>query len=341
MASAKGLTLEFRVTMLGVQSTAQARLVVRGPDRQSFSCRWLGEEFRYLHSKSGWLALRDDLKEYDEGAPFAENRQPYGNFSGISEFAFPNFVLSESLKAFDQAGKRVSQGKEVVSGVSCDKVLIDNGQLMNPGAHTLWIDPEGKVVRWRRLLITQNGTFDTTADFTKIERSAPEGHEAYAIKPPIGYMPTSIPMLHTRTVMLGEPAVFGSWTDARRSAVVDVAKLVKGSSVAIVFTDPDCEVSKSAEPYLASLRRTLKTKGCALIEVSLGKKQPDVSRKDKDRQVFWDKDGAIERAYGIPGTPYFLLADKTGTLQSGWQGYAKSKEAEITKNLLSAFEKKG
>jgi hypothetical protein len=341
MSSAKGLTLEFKATMVGVQSVAQAKLVLRGPNMQSFSCKWMGEEFRYIHSKAGWVALRDDLKQYDEGAPFAENRQPYGEFSGIAEFAYPNFVLAGSLKAFDVSGGRTLQGKEAVNGVSCDKVLIDNGQMMNPGAHTLWIDHDGKVVRWRRVLLTQMGTFDTTVTFTKVERTAPDSPAAYPNSLPIGYMPTSAPVLHTRTVMLGEPAVFGTWTDARRNAAVDVAKLAKGVPVTIVFTDPDCDVSKAAEPYLASLRRTLKAKGCALIEVSLGKKRPDLLRKDKDRQVFWDKDGSIERAYGIPGTPYLLLADKTGTLQRGWQGYAKSKEAEITKQLLSAFDKQG
>ncbi len=341
MKSAQGLTLEFTVKEPNVATPGQAKLVMRFPDMQSFSCKWEKESFRYVHSKAGALAIRDDWREYEEGQAYPRNVQPSGEISGLSELAYPNFLLYPSLQDFDRNAKREVQGKEDVRGATCDKLYVVSEARGTAGRHTFWVDSEGKVLRWRRILDTQTGTVDTTTEFTKIEKSAPSDPAFYASKLPVGYMPTSIPEPNGRPHMVSAPAVFGTWTDARRDTKVDAAKLLKGSAVAMVFTDPECAICATIEPYLVSLRKSLKAKGCALVEVSLGKRKPDVGRKDKDRQVFWDKDGTIELAYGTPGTPYFLLADKDGVLVRGWQGYAKSMEADITKNLLSAFDKKG
>jgi hypothetical protein len=149
-------------------------------------------------------------------------------------------------------------------------------------------------------------------------------------------VPYSIPGPKTRTVQTEEDAPLGTWYDVRRSTKVDVKALAK--PFAIVFTDPSCTICAKIEPYLAGLRRQLKAKGCALVEVSLGTKRPDTTLKDKDRTVFWDSDGAIERAFGTPGTPYFLVVDKEGVLVAGFQGYTKELEPTITKTLLAPFQ---
>jgi hypothetical protein len=218
----------------------------------------------------------------------------------------------------------------------CDKLTVSGAQ--TPGSSTFWIDQDGRVLRWARVAVSQGGTFTTTFDFTKFEGTAPSAPAHYALSLPLGYVPFSIPQPKTRIVATGDQAPFGSWLDVRRNSKVDTARLARGVPIALVFTDPECSICAKIEPYLAGLRRQLKAKGCALVEVSLGTKKPNTQGKDKDRTVFWDSDGAIERDYGTPGTPFFFVVDKDGVLVRGFQGYTKELEATITKTLLSAFD---
>lgn len=339
MASVEGLTLELTATVDGVPGQGRAKLVFRPPDMQVFTCKWGPETYRYVHSKAGALGIREDFGEYEQSQVFPRNIQPYGEFTGDSDFAYPNFLVFGNLERFARGAKTEVQAKETVRGASCDKLYVESSTIGTAGKHWFWVDAEGKVLRWKRQLDLQIGQLNTTMEITSVTKSAPSDPAFYAPKLPVGYMPTSIPGTRTRTRMVSEEAVFGRWLDARTNVTTDVAALAKGKPIALVFTDPDCTISAQAEPYLVSLRQSLKLKGCPLIEVSFGTKKPNLAKKDKDRLVFWDKDGTVEAAYGVPGTPYFLLADKEGLLVRGWQGYAKSMEADITKNLLSAFEK--
>ena len=118
-----------------------------------------------------------------------------------------------------------------------------------------------------------------------------------------------------------------------------MAQLASGVRVALVFTAPDCEISGRMEPFLSALRKRLKAFDCALVEVSLGREEPEIAGKDKDRPVYWDKLGSIERAYGIPATPYFLVADEAGRLIRGWQGHTADMEDRIIETLIAGFVK--
>lgn len=338
MKDVKALTAEYRVSMKGLPQTGTAKLVVRQPAMQKFTMRWAGESLDYVHSPSGALVVRNDLKQYDESRVFPRNIHPFSLIIGLGDLAYPPFLIAGSVGALFPGGKFESRGQESINGAMCDKVFIDSGIPGAVGQHTFWIDAAGKVVRWNRIMDTMSGTFDTTAEFVSLTKDAPSDAAYYKDVLPVGYMPHSIPITKTRTVMIDEPAVFGKWLDARSNTKRDVAALAKGSTVLIVFTDPDCELSKAAEPLFASLRKALKPKGCAVIEVSLGKKKPDLNKKDKDRSVFWDSDGAIEAAYGIPGTPYLVMADTKGMLVRGWQGYAKGQDAAVTQTFLGYFK---
>jgi hypothetical protein len=336
MASAKGLSVEFTVTAPYITGQAQCTLKIQRPNMQVFTSKWGTEAFRFFASPAGTLSIRDDWRQYEESPP-VPRLVPPPEIGGISELTYPLFLVLSSLKVFDPEAPREALGQETVRGSVCDRVRIVSDSPVFGGTHSFWIDARGRVLRWRREIKTDSGNLDTTMEFTKVEPSAPTEPAHYQGQLPLGYMPASVPTSRANVRMTSQEAVFGKWRDARRGTVVDVAALAKGKPVAIVFTDPDCAISASAEPYLSSLRRALKPKGCALIEVSLGSKKPDSARKDKDRQLFWDQDGAIEAVYGVPGTPYFLLVDAKGVIARGWQGYTKATEPEITKTLLGAF----
>ena len=337
MKNAKTLSLEFTVREPNLPGAARATLLLQSPATQKFSCDWTGERFRYVQSAGGTISIRDDWKLYEVGPTFPILVQPPA-FSGYAELAYPGFLLYSSLAEFDKQAPKVVKGTETVQGRRCDIVEVVSQSEVIGGTHRFWIDEQGRVLRWHRVLMTQNGPLETTADYTKVEANPTVPKDAFAIKLPLGYMPTSISGPSARTVMLGNTAPLGTWKDARTNKREDVAKLAASQFVAIVFTAPDCAISKGAEPFLNQLRRALKPKGCALIEVSLGPSKPDAAGKDKDRRLFWDEDGKIEEVFSPPGTPYMLLVDKKGVLVRAWQGYAKSQDAAIQKHFLTAFD---
>jgi hypothetical protein len=340
MKSAKGLSLEYTVREPQLPAPAKASLSLLRPLNQRYVCSWVGEEFTFVQNKDETFFLRDDLKQYQQGPAFPTIVMP-SPLAGFAEYAYPDFVLVPSLVQFEPLAPRKALPKETVRGLECDVVeIVSNNSSSFPGTHRFWIDAEGRVQRWHRHVELQTGTIDTTMDFTKIESTAPADPAHYRRVLKTGYMPASLMGPKNVTRAVSERAVFGTWTDARTGEKADVAALAKGTAVAIVFTAPDCPISTGAEPFLVALRRQLKAKGCALIEVSLGASKPDARRKDKDRRLFHDADGEIDRAYNVPGTPYFLVADANGTLVSGWQGYTKPLEAEILKALLAPFEKR-
>ena len=339
MAKADGLTLEYTVSEPTMPGDGTCKLELRRPNMQKYSVKLLGESLLYVHSMLGGISIRDDLKEYFESEPLSVNFPPPLELVGNTSVCYPMIVLAKSLKEFDDKAKFEVRGKGTVRGKECDIVFFEGTNLDSLGSNTLWIDSQGRLLRLNQKRVIQDKRVDLTYEFTRFEATSPTDPKHYANTLPVGYMPYAIPATRTRTLMVAERAVFGTWIDARTDAKVDVKAMAAGSPVLTVFTDPDCAVCAKMEPFLVAARTKFKAKGCALIEVSLGTKKPDTIKKDKDRRVYWDKDGAIERAYGIPGTPYFLLSDSSGRLVRGWQGYTKEQEPLILKELLSAFDK--
>ena len=208
----------------------------------------------------------------------------------------------------------------------------------DPGTHTFWVGPSGKILRWKKVVGSGNeGSYSVTFEITKFD--AVEFDAArFRLTLPVGYVPAQIPGPRYFAVAVPGPAPLGQWLDARSNKRTDVAAAYKKSPFAIVFTDPDSDICARMEPYLLTLRRRLKQEGCALVEVVLGGKKPDLTNKDRDRAVFWDDKGEIERAYGPAGTPTIFLVDKDGKLVTGWQGYSKDREDQITQTLLDGLK---
>ena len=71
--------------------------------------------------------------------------------------------------------------------------------------------------------------------------------------------------------------------------------------------------------------------------MSLGNRRPELDGKDPERSVFWDRNGDIERSYGIVGTPYIVVVDPSGNITRAWQGYREELRDEMFATLLKAF----
>ena len=333
------LTVEFTVHDRGLGKTGSGKLELSAPNMQRFSMKWDGQSFEYRHSRLGGLSIRHDWKEYDPSGTFPVNLRPPPRIAGIADLGHPFILLSPDLQTLIGGAVWENLGKETVRGASCDK--LNAIQPTQPGTqNTVWIDQEGRIRRWRRQFSTPNGLRDITFNFTRYESTAPSRISHYGPDLPLGYVPTEIPGTRTPTRMVGlDPAAFGNWFNARTGDHDDVAQMASGVRVALVFTAPECEISGRIEPFLRTLRKRLKAFDCALVEVSLGRDEPSLEGKDKDRPVYWDRLGSIERAYGIPATPYFLVADESGRLIRGWQGHTAEMEDRMLETLIAGFVK--
>lgn len=334
LAKAKSLRMEFTVKDTRAGSVGSGKSEVVRPNLERFSMKWEGESFLFVQSAKGGLAMRDDLKAYSETTAAPKFGFLPETIAGVAALGYPFFLATPTLKDLYANARVQAMGKETVRGSSCDKVSVSE-----PGAEAngsvFWIDSEGRLLRWVRTVYSQGRKAVTTFEFTTYEPTASTVPANYANVLPLGYVPYSIPATRTRTVQTGEKAPLGSWTNVRTGKKIDLTTV---KPVALVFTDPECAICAQIEPFLAELRKQLKVKGCSLVEVSLGKTRPNTDRKDKDRPVVWDSDGAIEAKFGTPGTPFFFVVDKEGTLVRGFQGYTKDLEKTISKTLLSAFD---
>ncbi|MCH7945599.1 MAG: hypothetical protein IIC73_06235 [Armatimonadetes bacterium] len=333
------LTVEFTVSRRGLGTSGNGTLELSAPNMQLFSMKWQGEAFEFRHSRLGGLAIRHDWKEYNETQAYPVNLRPPPSMAGLADIGYPFILLSPDLKSFVGGAEWESQGTETIRGAACDKLHAAVRAQMD-AENTVWIDQEGRIRRWRRQVATATGPVDITFDFTRYESRAPTRVSHYGPALPLGYVPTEVPGPRTRTRMVGlDPAAFGNWLNSRTGEHDDVAQFASGLRVALVFTAPECAISNRIEPFLRILRKRLKAFDCALVEVSLGSQGPELAGKDKDRPVYWDKLGSIERAYGIPATPYFLVADESGRLIRGWQGHTTEMEDRIVETLIAGFVK--
>lgn len=339
IAKSSPLMMQYTISESGVTVKGHCSFGIEKPNSQWFTCDWRGESVEFRQKNAHAVLIRHDWKSYEEYNSGAVSTPPPTKFLGLAEIATPPFGYSESLKKFAGNKAWTSKGFEKIGGVDCDVVTIQiPGQIGN-GMHTAWIDSTGRIKQWRRQFSNPADSFDIVFEFQSYESGDLKGRAHFDPDLPLGYVPARLPLPFYHTLRVDDNAVFGKWLDARTNTRIDVAKKVKGEHIAIVFTDPDSEICRTIEPFLVSLRKQLKSKNCSLIEVVLSNVAPNTNRVDKDRTIIWDKDGQIEKSYGPPGTPYFLMSDEKGVLVRGWQGYRKSDDAKIIANFISAFKK--
>jgi hypothetical protein len=102
---------------------------------------------------------------------------------------------------------------------------------------------------------------------------------------------------------------------------VNLAAVTKGKVSAIVFTAPDCSVSKLIGENVTQLGDALAKTGGVLVEVVIGSADRPTSVCGGTHKVLWDKGSGLERAFHLPGTPFIVLLDKKGQTSKFGYGY--------------------
>lgn len=314
---------------------AQCSFALAGGGNQRFYFQRGTERIEFKQSKGRSVVLLHDQARYEEYVAPADWTYPPTRFIGGTMLAIPPFAYSESVSEIASGGKWEQKGRETIKGVACDKLTVEVRGGRAIGIHTAWIDDLGQIVRWHRKWSELSAPREVVFEF---DFNIQPVKAVFDTDLPLGYVPARLPLPATRTVQASEEAPLGDWLEARTGRKVSIKSQMAGEPIVIVFTDPDCEVSQKIEPFLVTLRKRLKPQRCALAEVVLTKNAPNTAVSDKDRHVYWDKDGTIEEDWGIPGTPYFVMINRSGMFVAGWQGYRKSDEAKIIENFLEALK---
>lgn len=334
-----GVALEY--VMTGGSATGPCSLTMIRGAGQVFNCHWQGTNLEYRQTSNSTIVIRHDVKGYDEYPGSSVMAPPHPRMIKDAEYAIPFFVYWKNLSAFAQGSLWRPAGNEEVQGVATSVWYVDYDERSRLGGrHSVWITASGRIVRWRRTVPAAEGTTDYNFEFSRFDSIKDADQGQFLPDLPIGYLPLRLPLPRTMTIDVQSKVVLGKWYDARANKTADFAIRAKGSPVLLVFTDPESEICAKIEPLLVELRRSLKRHGCGVVEVVYSASAPTVVGKDKDRSVVWDKDGSIERAYGTPGTPYFLMADAKGVLCRGWQGYRDDERKKIVAHFTGFFTEK-
>ena len=334
ISKADSLTVDIEVREKSSPLVGRGTLEWRRPNSQRFKIDWGSERFEFVQSSKGLISIRHDWKQYREDFAWDRIAPPSDEIADNARLAYPDILMATALSGDDSWQPH---GTEVIAGVLCDALRAPLRTVFSEGHTTVWIDAAGRVLRWHRLMQGRPQAVDLTIDFLNYRSTSRSASNFYSVDPPLGYSPASIPLPKSPTVTVMQPALLGTWYDARARRNVDVAAKAKDRFIAIVFTDPESDICDAAEPALDSLRQLLAEHGCELIEMSLGNRRPELDGKDPERSVFWDRNGDIERSYGIVGTPYIVVVDPSGNITRAWQGYREELRDEMFATLLKAF----
>ena len=94
---------------------------------------------------------------------------------------------------------------------------------------------------------------------------------------------------------------------------------LKGQAVLLLFWSPDSDMSRRELPVLAGIANDLGPRGLQVIAVCLTKDRPSVEKfmnsKLPGRHVYADPDGALTKAFRLPGVPQSFIVDRGGIIR--------------------------
>ncbi len=301
------------------------------PRFQEYILETPGGTQRMRQNEEGLIAYEDAIRSYvpyrDFGRmmPIPPELQPAGQYA-LSWLPAWREKLPEGFKL---------QGDEVVRGEKVDRLQSVQEAEGTKVVSTVWVDTVGKLARMRTVITNAEGINDYQFDFLSWDTSN-TGLKQMKLDLPIGYSPNKVPQLR-RPPEAGAPVKLGNWKNARTGAGDPIEPKI-GKGLVIVFTDPSCRPSGEMESALVKLAAALKPLGGTVIEVSLGSQKPDLTKKDKSRAIYTDLDGAIEKQFQPPVTPYAFLIHPGSRVRRAWASYAPDQEARFVETFVNTIK---
>ncbi len=240
-------------------------------------------------------------------------------------------------------------------------IPIAAGTLKTPGAHN-WEEVPTRAGAWKTLKSESTSNLGVTAIFADVasdgrilnfggtivfgtsiievhwkniqyETIAGIDRRVFEQELPEGYTPAYIPR-RQYGLGAGDPMPQSQWRDAATGKPVDPMSLAGKNGLGVLFSAPDCEISRKNRAAFADVEKALKAVGANLIEVSIGSEKP--AESPKWRQI-WDKEGAIADLLMIDATPHLVLFDKDGVCAGYFPGYTEASKPTLMQQIKDAL----
>ena len=333
IARAEFLSVEFTSSTNGSLPVKGKYFWHKPSKRQKLVLEVAGQRREFIQEPEMVMTVNHNDKSYQEYGriPMLVNPPPD---DPIILLSFPGVLLIPSMSSSPDAKWTVGETK-MVDGHQIDEVTMTIEDRTGNFVLKFYVDEAGRLVRCITDRPTPAGKEVIDQRFFNYD-TGDNGQRKIAADMPIGYMPETIP-LATEVLTPGDTVDLGAWMDARTGKPFDIAKWSQGRRLVYVLTAADCGPSQQIEAALQELRPLLAKQKVELVEIILGKEKGDVAAKDKERKIFWDESGAIERAFGVRTTPYIFVTNDKGTILGGWSGFSTSERKNMIRSVLDNY----
>lgn len=296
--------------------TIQGSLEVRRPYYQRFSARWREFRYEFRQSEQGAISFFHEARQYKAYPPLPRLLPAPSDDGVLAEQAYPSILLSTNLsEAMPPENPFRLVGQEKVGEELADRLTASMMGPMGELNLTVWIAADGRLVRHRIDSSSIEGRRTTIFHFRRWTTGLPAAR--YTIEPIWGYSPRYFP-IPAYPLEVGTPVPEASGVDAQGRSV-DLRSALAGRMAVVLFTDPECEVTRRASGALASLAAEVSRRGGQTAEVWLGAQRPGARLFGSVRLA--DPKGEIERAIGVTATPMLIMIGQDGRVERLWKGY--------------------
>ncbi len=194
LKAAPAFSVDMEATMEGYPGSGTGSLIFTKTRRLLFRMKWGPSDYTFAAGPWGALELEKATRNYAEYPP-APDGLPYPDsaISRTASIALPNYLLARSIaEAIPNDGKPAKFiGRERIGTVAVDHVQTSANNPMGSATADLWIDDQGRLLRFQLEVRSMMGTKRSGARYTnwRVLSSVPE--TTFKPRIPSGYTPVS------------------------------------------------------------------------------------------------------------------------------------------------------
>jgi hypothetical protein len=321
-------TVEVSVTTRGAENASSGLYQRKMPIFQRFVIEnsTLKEEF--LQNQDQVVEIDHELGEYVVMPQLSRMFPPLGEIIGLASQQFP-FVLLPGAAAEGFGGATLGDVREE-DGRRLEELVLPYTDMMGGSfVRRLWIDDLGRPARYSNERATGEVLF--ASEFQNYS-TATLAEDLFEFRPEAGYVHA---FLHPPvTVGFGERVQLPEMSN-KEGETVTQADVLAEAPVALVFTDPACQVCNERAEALIDFRSAMSDLNVQVYELSFNTDQPESFTR---AEGLMPKLGGWDEQSIAPSTPYFLLVDGQGTVQAVWQGVDPSDPTAAQRHFEEALQ---
>ena len=330
LKAAPAFSVDLEATLEGYPGSGTGSLIYTKNRRLLFRMKWGPSDYTFAAGPWGALELEKATRNYAEYPP-APDGLPYPDsaISRTANIGLPSYLLARSIaEAIPSEGKPAKFiGRERIGTVAVDHVQSSASNPMGSATADLWIDDQGRLLRYMMEVRSMMGTKRSETRFSnwKVLSTVPEA--TFRPRIPSGYTPVSFER-DPIPVQIGQklPPFQLTGPDGKP---VGFDKLRGSRGLLLVVVRGSCEPSRRMLKALATTLGGLPAKGVNVAYLSFDGKPV------AGLPVHKAAPETIEKRFGFPGTPFLMLVRADGVVRWLYYGSNPDKPDEPRATLES------